>query len=81
MAPPYDVMPGQWSHVKILNMRGAYLMVRESRWQQQLTDEFFFSFCLDFCTFSFLSALRRERVVWSLSPRCCNIKSRSLIDP
>ena len=62
MVPPYDVMPGQWSHVRILSMRSAYLVVSQTRWQQQLTADFFlfsfFSFCLDFCTFSFLSALK-----------------------
>ena len=38
-------------------MRGAYLVVCETRWQQQLTDGFL-SFCLDIYTFSFLYALK-----------------------
>ena len=40
MVPPYDIMPGQWSHVRILSMHSAYLMVHETRWLQQLTDNF-----------------------------------------
>ena len=44
MALPYDVVPGQWSSVRILSMRSAYLVVRETRWLQQLTDD---SFCVN----------------------------------
>ena len=39
MAPLYDVVPGQWSRARILSRHSAYLVVRETRWQQQLTDD------------------------------------------
>ena len=61
-------------------MCGAYFVVCETRWHQQLTDGFL-SVCLDICTFSFLSALKHERVVWALSPRCCNIRVGAYLTP